>query len=135
MDEKNKEILKRIKMNLEVGEELAEFKHQLNSMQNTLNQLKSASPNKQPEQNLEEQTHWIQTSDTLLQEIQNFKNQAQMQLQQTEQKLQQSIQQAMNVLNQASQQLQADQVFTQMNQMMNQAQNQLNQVMQQNQQS
>lgn len=104
-----------------MGEEITEFKHQLNSIKHSFNELK-----------LSDQTPF---PGALSQKIQNFSNQVQSQQQQLAQQLQQSIHQTMNVLNQLDQRIKMDYMFTQVDQAMDQAQNQLIQILKQNQKS
>lgn len=116
LDEKNQRTLKKIKRNLEIGEEIADFKEQLKGMKDTLKQAQSPADSEQKNQSYEIQPQTNRTLNTLMQEIQDFNTQVQNQKKQIDQELQQSIQQITNTLNQSNEEFQIQHMATKITQ-------------------
>jgi chromosome segregation ATPase len=113
----------------EIAVELAPLRSQIQSIQNTLNQLNSANDQTTMSsggQNQNQNQNQNQSND-LLNQLQQFSSQAQQQQQKTFQQLQQSVHQAAQTLSGVEQSIQSINMLNQITQQINQTQQQLQQ--------
>lgn len=128
----------------EMAQEISSLKEQLRSMQQALYDIQSSSlissenfnssqnngnngnQNKQNNQNSNGNFKNSQALNTLLKQISDFRKEAQKQQEQAQMEVEKSISQAIQILQQANDQIHSNAALTQMNVLIDQAQQQLN---------
>ncbi|MEH7272489.1 hypothetical protein [Neobacillus vireti] len=111
----------------EIAVELAPLKSQIQSIQNTLNELNSVNQQSTMSSGGQNQSQIQNQSNDLLNQLQQFSSQAQQQQHKTFQQLQQSVHQAAQTLTGVEQSIQSINMLNQITQQINQTQQQLQQ--------